>query len=148
MWVTTAIGSAPTDHRRCYLDNALPDRDWVWVDASDDTPITSRGSVMACARSNLSGPASRPAYAIGLLNGLFCTAPRSAGRNASPDPGSHDVRNIHFNRRNWPLIPLIPETYRYPRKAPWGNKLQTYLAENNLEEAYEKETVCPFCKCR
>jgi hypothetical protein len=43
-------------------------------------------------------------------------------------------------------VPLLPEQYRTPWRAPWATKFAAFLEENGLAEAYAAETCCPFCK--
>ena len=51
---------------------------------------------------------------------------------------SHLIRMIHYNPKNWVLIPHLPRRYRHVADKPWGDKLCKRLHANGQWDEYSK----------
>ena len=55
------------------------------------------------------------------------------------------IRHLHSNPSNWPLIPYMPKRYRDPSKKQWGRRLLDELREAGKMELYRKYCACRIC---
>jgi len=69
---------------------------------------------------------------IEVVNEWFC--------KIAPKP--HVLRMIHYNAKNWPIIPFLPRTFRHVGDKDWGQKLHQHLKSVDLFHVYSM-----FCFC-
>ena len=60
-------------------------------------------------------------------------------------PRSRDIQCVHWNQRNWILLPFLPCKYRNPMVRPWGQRLVKLLQDRGLLRLYRKSAICTIC---
>jgi hypothetical protein len=58
---------------------------------------------------------------------------------------SRQVRHLHSNPANWPLIPYMPKRFRDPTRKKWGQQLLSQLQRRGLLETYYRKQTCQVC---
>ena len=121
------------DHRFCLLKQI--NEDWVWIDFA---PQFDRVNTLVVLRQFLHDPAKWFSL-ITILNTYFWNDERHVT--------SRQVRHLHCNPLNWPLIPFMPNRYRKPQVKRWGQRLIKKLGRKGMLEEYQKRKCCCVCGC-
>lgn len=132
-WNDVDFGIPPVDHRACLLGTLDPE--YVWVDHCPAVPV-NRSLVLPMLRWMLCNPPSWPQM-IQLLSMTFW--------DPKWRPRCREIRQLHFNERNWPLLPYVPPSMRKPLTHAWEGRLMDTLRDRHATMRYNLVTRCQVC---